>query len=135
MKTDTFMMKAFLQGLAITVLTLSVPLPVISGEAEHSGNTRMSQSVPVITFVNYQDAYRFTVFLNDEPLVSGTGLLLFDWRGYPIRTGTNVIRFEAVALVDNPATPVYGRINLSGPAQKEIAVIRNLLWLGHVMLM
>lgn len=111
MKTDAAVIAAICSTLlAFTPLRSQV---TTSGGDKHA-------SSPVLSFVNFTEDYRFTCFLNGEPLFTGDGLYARHWNGYPLKSGSNDIQFVAVALGTNYSTEVQARIDLESPFEQEI---------------
>jgi len=60
-----------------------------------------------VVVLNYGDDYQYTIYVNMEPVFSGTGLSATEWTGYPLKSGTNEVQFTAVALSTESGSQVH----------------------------
>jgi hypothetical protein len=118
-------MKAIAATLMVIITAVLNETPLVAQTGTSPLNNATSNSEASISVVNFKSGYRFTTFLNDEPLFYATGLGPLHWEGYPLKSESNEIRIEAVALGEDDSTSIYARIDLESPVEKEIAVVRD----------
>gem|GEM_PF-7134943 len=76
-----------------------------------------------LVVLNYGQNYQYAVYLNAEPIYSGSGLSCVSWGNYPLVVGSNTVRFTALAL--SGYTKVRGDINAVGSDRLMVVGIKE----------
>jgi hypothetical protein len=78
-----------------------------------------------LTGFNFNEGYQYVVHVNGEPVNCGSGLSAFDWSGYPLKSGSNELKFTVVTWLD-PAK-ISCDISHSAGSQPRTIEIKQML--------
>ena len=70
-----------------------------------------------VVLKNFRESYEYTVYINDEPVHSANGLSYFNWVGYPLKKGVNIITVVYSAIV-NPEHKII-------PVRQELILLEK----------
>ena len=78
------------------------------------------------TISNFSKKYEYLIFLNDEPIYSGSNMTYFHWQGFPIKNGTNKLKFIFKSIVNSSKDNIVTRLNTiifdGGQENKSVSI-------------